>query len=94
MAGGKGEGVAYLHCYQIRVPVYVCRSEAEQAEADADEAILAAVVINQPVAVVAAVVFDRQALYAIKQVWTAQETALVVMDRYLSLRPWKSCEHE
>jgi hypothetical protein len=40
-------------------------------KAGADEAILAAVVVNQPITVVAAVVFDCQTLMAIKQVWTA-----------------------
>jgi hypothetical protein len=52
------------------------------------------VVFNQPIAVVAAVVFDGQAVKAIEQVWTAQETALVVIDRNLNLRPWESSEYE
>jgi hypothetical protein len=47
---------------------------------------LAAVVINQPIAMVAAVVLDREALMAIDQVWTGQETALVVIDGNLNLR--------
>jgi hypothetical protein len=90
----RGEGVAYLHRDEVRVPVDVCRSEAEQAKAGADKAILAAVVFNQPIAVVAAVVFDCQTLEAIKQVWSAEETALVIMDRNLNLRPGESSEHE
>jgi len=36
----------------------------------ADKAILAAVVVNQPFTMVATVVFDRQVLTAVKQVWT------------------------
>jgi hypothetical protein len=88
------EGVSYLQRDQIRVPVDVCRSEAEQAKAGADEAILAAVVVNQPITMVAAVIFDSQALQAIKQVGTPQDTAMVVMDRNLNIRPGESSEHE
>jgi len=83
-----------LHRDEVWVPVYVCRSEPEEAKPRADEAILAAVVVNQPITVVAAVVFDRQALQAIKQVWTPQEAAVVVMDRNLNIRPGESSEHE
>ena len=86
--------MAHLHRDQIRIAVDVCCSETEKAKACADEAILAAVVINQPIAVIATVVFDCQALKAIKQVWTAQETALVVMDRNLSFRRREPSEHE
>jgi hypothetical protein len=92
MAGG--EGVAHLHRDQVRIPVNVCCGEAKQAKAGADEAVLAAVVINQPIAVVAAVVFDCQSLKAIKQVWTAQESALFVVDRNLSLGRRESSEHQ
>jgi hypothetical protein len=88
------EGVAHLHRDEVWVPVYVCRSEPEEAKPRADEAILAAVVVNQPIAVVAAVIFDCQTLQAVKQVWTPQETAVVVMDRNLNIRPGKSSEHE
>jgi hypothetical protein len=90
----RGEGVAHLHRDEVRVPVYVCRSEPEEAKPGADEAILAAVVVDQPITVVAAVVFDCQAMESIKQVWTAEESALVVMDRNLSFRRWKPGEHE
>jgi hypothetical protein len=86
--------VAHLHRDQVRIPVNVRRGEAEQAKTGVDEAILAPVVFNQPIAVVAAVVFDCQALKAIEEVWTAQETALVVIDRNLNLRPWDSSEYE
>jgi hypothetical protein len=44
--------------------------------------------------VVAAVVFNGQALKAIEQVWASQEAAFVVMDRNLNLRPWESSEYE
>ncbi len=91
---GSAKGVAHLHRDQVRIPIYVCRGEAEQAKAGADEAVLAAVVIHQPIAVVAAVVFDCQAVKSIEQVWPAQETALVVMDRNLSLRRWEPGKHE
>jgi hypothetical protein len=94
MANFGAKGVAYLHRDQIRVPVDVCRGESEQAEAGADKAILPAVVIYQPITVIAAVVLDGQALKAIEQVGTAQETAFVVMDRNLDLRPWEPSEYE
>ena len=67
----SGKTVSYLHRNCIRSPVYIRCSEAEQAKAGADEAILAAVVINQAITVIAAVVFDCQPLLSIKQVWTA-----------------------
>ncbi len=88
------ESLTYLHCNRVGAPEYIGCSEAEQAESGADKAILAAVVINQPITVVAAVVLDGQALKAIKQVWTAQEPALIVINRKLDLRPRKSGEHE
>ena len=55
-----------MHRDEVWVPVYVCRSEPEEAKPRADEAILAAVVVNQPITVVAAVVFDCQAVKSIE----------------------------
>jgi hypothetical protein len=92
MVGGKA--VAYLYHDGIGSPVHVCRGEAEQTKSGPDEAILPAVVIHQPVAVVGAVVFDHQVLAPIKQVWAAQETSSVVMDGNLNLWPRKSGEDE
>ena len=63
--------MTYLHRNCFRSPVDIRRSEAEHAKSRADEGILAAVVINHSIAVISAVVFDCQALNAIKQVWTA-----------------------
>jgi hypothetical protein len=60
--------LTYLHRNQIGSPVNIRGGEAEQSKAGAHEAILPAVVINHPFAVIAAVVFDSQALGAIEQV--------------------------
>lgn len=90
----RGEAVTYLHHNQIGSPVYIRCSKSEHPKAGGHEAILAAVILNQPITVVAAVVFDCQALKAIKQVWTAKETAIVVTDGNLNLRLRKSGEHE
>ena len=84
MAGG--EAVTYLRVDRVRSPVHICCREAEQAIAGRDKAILAAVVINQPVTVAATVVFDRQLLTRIQEVRTAKETSLIVMDGNLNLR--------
>jgi hypothetical protein len=86
--------VTYLHRDCIGTPIHIRGSEAKQAEADPDEAILAAIVSNQPITVIATVVFDRQALKAIQQVWTAYETASMVVDGNLNLRPWEPGKHE
>jgi len=63
--------VSHLHHNGIGTSVDIRRSEAEKAKIGADEVILAAVVIDEPITMVTAVVFDRQTLKAIKQVWTA-----------------------
>lgn len=89
-----GKSLAYLHHNCIGSPEHIRRREAEQAQSRADEAILAAVVINEPIAVVAAVVFNGKALTAIEQVWAAQKPTLIVIDGNLDLRPRKSGEHE
>ncbi len=86
--------MTYLHRNRIGRSVYIRCSEAEQAKARADEAILAAIVINQPITMVATVVFDRQVLKSVEKVWSAQETPLIIMYRHLNLRPRKPCEHE
>jgi hypothetical protein len=86
--------VTYLHCNRAGSSVHVRCGEAEQAKPGADEAVLAAVVINQPVTVVAAVVLDCQALLAIKQVWSAHEMAPIVADGNLNLRPWQPSKKE
>jgi hypothetical protein len=63
--------VTYEHRDHLWSPVYIGRCESQQTKAGADQAILAPIVIDQPLAMVAAVVFDCQALVAIKQIWTA-----------------------
>jgi hypothetical protein len=55
---------------------------------------LPAIVIDHPVTMAAAVVFDREALLGVEEVWTAQETALIVVDRYLNFRLRESRQHE
>jgi hypothetical protein len=64
-------GLTYLHRNQSGSPVNIRCGESEKSKAGADEAILPAVVIDHPFAVIAAVVFDGQALGAIKQVRTS-----------------------
>src|SRR2546425_8710530 len=65
----RTEGLTHLRRDCIGSHVYVRRSEAEQAKACADKAVLPAVVINQPIAMITTVVLDRQALKAIQEVW-------------------------
>jgi hypothetical protein len=55
---------------------------------------LAAVVIHQTITMVAAVVFESQALGAVKQVWTGYFVALIVVDGTLNLRPREPGAHE
>jgi hypothetical protein len=90
----RTEGVTHLRRDCIGSPVHVRCSEAEQAKACADKAVLPAVVINQPIAMITTVVFDRQALKAIQHVWPAQETAVIVTDGNLNLRPGESRKHK
>jgi hypothetical protein len=60
--------VTHLHRNRIGSPVHVRCGEAEQPKVCGEEPVLAAIVINQPIAMVAAVVFDRQTLNAVKEV--------------------------
>jgi hypothetical protein len=59
----------HLHRNRTWRSVNIRGSEPQQVEAGTDQAVLAAVVINQPVAMIATVVFNCQSLPAIKQVW-------------------------
>jgi len=68
--GLSGKGVTHMHRNRLGGPVHIRGGEAEQTKAGTDKAILPAIVINHPVAMTAAVVFDRQALNPIKQVGT------------------------
>jgi hypothetical protein len=86
--------LTYLHRDTIGSAVHIRCGEAQQTKARVHEGILAAVVIDQPIPMVASVVFDCQSLTAIKQVWARNETALVVIERSLNLWPWESAEHE
>jgi hypothetical protein len=54
-----------LHCDRVGTSVDVCSREAEQAKPGADQTVLAAVVIDEPIAVIAAVVFDGKPLTGI-----------------------------
>jgi hypothetical protein len=74
--------------------VQIHRCEAQQPNISADQIVLATVVVYQPITVVAAVIFNRQALLAIEEVWTSQEAALIVIDGNLKLRPRKSGEYQ
>ena len=67
----SGKAVSYLHRHSVGCPVHVHCRETEQPKAGADQAILSPVVINQSIAMVAAVVFDGQPLNGIEEVWTA-----------------------
>jgi hypothetical protein len=55
---------------------------------------LAAVVFHHAIAVVAAVVFDCQAVFPIQEVGTTYEAAARVVDGNLDLRPRKSGIYE
>ena len=70
-SGATRKVVPHLHCDRIGTSVYVCCCETEQAKSGADETVLAAVVIDKPISVIAAVVFDGQAVPAIEEVRTA-----------------------
>ena len=86
--------MTYLHRNYNWIPVDIGGTEAEQPEPRADKTILATVVIDQPIAMVASVVLNGQALGAVQKIWTAQEVALIVMDRNLNVRPRESSEHK
>jgi hypothetical protein len=64
------KGVTHLRHHCFRAAIHIRRSEAQDAKAGDNQSILPTVVINQPIAVVATVIFDRQALIPIEQVWT------------------------
>src|SRR2546428_13891414 len=83
----RTEGVTHLRRDRIGSPVHVRCSEAEQAKAGTDEAVLPAAVLNQPIAVVSTVVFDRQALKAEQHGWAAQGTAGSLTDGKLNPTP-------
>jgi hypothetical protein len=70
LTGIRCKALPHLHENRIWSPVHIRCSEAEQAKARADEAVLAAVVVNQAITVVAAVIFDCQALTAIEKIRT------------------------
>ena len=89
-----GKVLTHLHRNRIWRSVHIRGSEAQQVEAGTDQAILAAVVINQPIAMIATVVFDCQVLAAIQQVWARYVKALVVADGTLNLRPRESGKHQ
>jgi hypothetical protein len=90
----RGKATTHLHHNPVGRPIYVRCGEPEQAKAGANQVVLSAVVLNQPIAVIATVIFDCQALIAIKQIWTAYDTASLVIDGNLNLRPWESGKHE
>ena len=92
--GAAGKALPNLHRNCFGGAVHVGCGEAEQAKAGADEAVLAAVVLDHSITMVAAVIFDCQALTRIEQVGAAQEAASIVMDGNLNLRPRKSGQHE
>lgn len=55
----QSEAVTHQHCNSIGCSVYIGRSEAEHTKACTHEVVLAAIVINQSIAMVCAVVLDR-----------------------------------
>src|SRR2546430_5535727 len=73
----RTERLTHLRRDCIGSPVHVCCSEAEQAKAGTDEAVLPAVGINPPRAVINTRVIDRQAREAEKEVVPAPETARI-----------------
>jgi hypothetical protein len=91
--GAAGKVVAHLHCDRVGTSIDVRGCEAEHANAGADETVLAAVVIDKPISMIAAVVLNGQALPGIEEVRTAYEPTLIVMNRHLDLRSGKSREH-
>jgi len=92
--GSRGKSATYLHRNSIGRPVHIGCGEAKQPKPGPDKAILAAIVINQPFPVIATVVFDCQALSAIKKVWTAHKTTSIIVDRNLNFRPREARKYE
>ncbi len=88
------EAITDLRHNRIGRSVDVRRGEAKQPKARANEAVLAAIVRDQAIAVVAAVELDGQALRAIKQVWTSQQLAAGVTDGNLNLWPGKTGKYQ
>jgi hypothetical protein len=90
----ESQVMAHLHRDEIRSPVHIRRGEPQQAEPGPDKAVLAPIIFDHSVAVVAAVVLDREAPLWIDQVWPAQETIPIVMDRNLNFGPREPSKNE
>jgi hypothetical protein len=58
-----------LNHNQFGSPIYIRCCEAEQAKSGVDKSILPAVVVNQSIAMIAAVEFNGQSLIPIEKVW-------------------------
>ena len=68
--------------------------EAQEPESRTQEAVLAAVVLDEAVAVGAAVVLDRQARASIEEIDSTEELAALAVQPCLGLRTWQTREDE
>jgi len=72
-----------LRHHDIRAAVDVCPCETKQTIASVQEQVLPPVVLNQPVAMVAAVVLENQPRTRVVKVRPADESSRVVIEIYL-----------
>jgi len=73
---------------------HICCSKPKQAVSRIDHSILAPVVARQVFPVASTVVLKRKAVQRVVEVWPPHQMTVVVVERYLSLRPWHSRQHE
>src|SRR5207248_3259020 len=72
--------------------VDVTGSEAEEADAGIEQAVLTSVVFRQRLPVEATVIFEPQPLRSIEQIWAPCKSSRWVVDCDLSLGPGKAAE--
>src|ERR1700682_640478 len=92
--GGLSQHVPNLSQDAVRTPQDVSGCEAEKPDPGHEEAVLAAVVVDQAGAMCFAVAFNAQALLAVIEVWAPQGRALFVANGDLQLRTGQPAEHE
>src|SRR5262249_50756788 len=88
------EGGADLSHDRVRGVVDVGCSEPKEAEACAEQTVLATVVLDETVAMTAAVVLEADPLLRVVQVWPPEKAPPVVVERDLgSRKPGQHQEH-
>jgi len=74
--------------------VDIAGGEAEKSNAGVQQSILTAIVLQEVVAVSASLVFHRESLVSVVEIWAAQEATTLVVEGNLRLGSRKSCQDE